>query len=166
MSRTAHPQPVPEGAGPRSHQARRAAALAAAAALVATLSTGCDHAPPSTGRSSAAPPTIVCGTVLNDTPAGAGVEDAVHHHNTITAPSAGGLLFIRVSEDCLHGATVTWTPADAVALVRRAPARDGLDAAVVLRPATRTAAFTVTARRGEAVVAYIPVEFTVRLGSG
>lgn len=142
------------------------ARLAAAAALAATFVAGCDQAAGSTGRSSADPPTIVCGTVLNDSPASAGGYDAVNHHRTVTGTSAGDLLFIRVSDDCLHGADVTWAPATAAPLDKRARAGDGLDAAVVLRPTTRTAAFTVPALRGGAVVAYVPVQPTVRLGSG
>jgi hypothetical protein len=166
VSTAAHPRPQPDGTGPGTDRSCRAARLSAPAALAATLVTGCDQVTNSTGHSSAAPPTIVCGTILNDTPAGAGVIDAVHDHRPITSPSSGGVLFIRVSDDCLHGADVAWAPAPAAVLVKRAPARDGLDAAVVLRPATRTAAFTVTARRGGAVVTYVPVQLTVRSGLG
>jgi hypothetical protein len=113
-----------------------------------------------TGLSSGAPPTVVCGTTLNDSAAGAVVIDAVHDHTTITGPSVGGLVFVRVSDDCSHGARVTWAPAQAASLVKQARTRDGLDAAVVLRPATLTATFTVSARRDGTVVAHIPIQLS------
>lgn len=113
-------------------------------------------------HSSAAPPTVVCGTTLNDTPAGAVVTDATRQHATITAPSVRGLLFIRVSTDCTHGARVTWNPAAAAALVEDARTTDGLDAAVVLQPATPSAALTLTAERNGSIVAYVAVQLINR----
>lgn len=128
--------------------------LAVAAALASTALLGCD---PAERVTSAAPPTVVCGTTLNATPAGAGLVDATRHHTVITAASVRGLLLIRVSDDCAHGARVAWTPAPAATLVKEADARDGLPAAVVLQPTTPTAAFSVAAERSGTVVAQVPV---------
>jgi hypothetical protein len=124
---------------------------AVSAAALAGCGTG------QTGASNADPPTVVCGTTLSDSAAGPVLIDAVHHHTAITEPSVGGLIFVQVSDDCAHGARVTWAPAQAASLVKRAPARDGLDAAVVLRPAVLTATFTVSARRNGTVVAHVPI---------
>jgi hypothetical protein len=138
---------------------RRERSLCLTAALAATVLSGCA---PAVTVSSAAPPTVVCGTTLSRSAAGAVVEDATRDHAVITEPTVGGLLYIRVSDDCAHGARVTWTPATAATLVKQARAKDGLPAAVVLRPATPTAAFTLSAERNGAVVAQVPV----RLGAG
>lgn len=158
MSRTQRAQqPGNETPARGAYRRRRLSGLVLAAALAVSALPGC------TGRtdvSNGAPPTVVCGTTLNATPAGAGLVDATRHHTGITAPSVRGLLFIKVSDDCAHGARVTWTPVQAATLVKEAAAHDGLAAAVVLRPAT--ASFTVTARRGDVVVAYVPVRLTSR----
>jgi hypothetical protein len=127
--------------------------LAIAAFTVAL--TGCGG---QTGLSSGAPPTVVCGTTLNNSAAGALVVDGVHNHAVVTSPSIDGLIFVQVSDGCSHGARVTWAPLHAADLVKRARARDGLDAAVVLRPATLSARFTVSARQDGAVVARVPIQ--------
>jgi hypothetical protein len=139
------------------HGRLRIGCLAVAAAVAATVLLGCDQAERVT---SAAPPTVVCGTTLNATPAGAVLVDATRHHMIITTPSVRGLLFIKVSDDCAHGAGVSWTPAQAATLMKEADARDGLPAAVVLQPTTPTAAFTVAAERNGTVVAQVPVRLT------
>lgn len=138
---------------------RRLVGLAVAAALAVTALLGCTR---QTGVSNGAPPTVVCGTTLNSSAAGAVVVDAVDHHAVITGPSVGGLLFIRISDDCAHGARVSWTPSQAAVLAKEAPAHDGLAAAVVLRPATATATFAVTAWRNGVVVAHVAVHLTSR----
>jgi hypothetical protein len=61
------------------------------AALTVTTLPGCGRAQEL--HSSESPLTVICGTTLNDTPAGAAVTDATHQHATITAPSVRGLLF-------------------------------------------------------------------------
>lgn len=113
-------------------------------------------------RSNAAPPTVICGTTLNDTPAGAAVTDATRRHATITGTSVRGLLFVKVSTDCTHGARVSWSPVAAATLVGDARTTDGLDAAVVLRPATPSAAFSLTGERNGSVVAHVDVRLTGR----
>ncbi|HEX4670735.1 MAG TPA: hypothetical protein VH279_00635 [Solirubrobacteraceae bacterium] len=121
--------------------------------LVATAGVGC-------GRqvaSSAAPPTVVCDTTLNDSAAGAVIVDATHDHGPVVSPTIQGLLYFKVSDLCSRGTRVTWTPAKAATLVKRAASKDGLDAAVVLRPMSRTAHFTLSAKRDGAIVAYASV---------
>lgn len=138
----------------RKHPSVKWLVLAALAVALAGCGTG------QTGASNGAPPTVVCGTTLSDSAAAPALTDAVHGHRAITGPSVGGLIYLKVSDDCAHGARVTWTPAQAASLVQGAPARDGLDAAIVLRPATLTATFTVSARRNGTVVASISVQLS------
>jgi hypothetical protein len=114
----------------------------------------------SLGISSAAPPTIICGTTLDDTPGGAVVEDATHNHRVITAASARMLVFVRVSDSCASGATVTWTPAHQAVLVAQAKAKDGKAVAVALRPATRHAKFRLRATRDGHVTAWTTVSLS------
>ena len=42
-------------------------------------------------------------------------------------------LFIRVASGCDHGASVSWSPADAAKLIAEAKAKDGLPVVIVLR---------------------------------
>ena len=156
MPRTDRPAPTLTAAMPSVHGTIRWSLLAA---LTVTTIGGCGRTQEL--HSSAAPPTVICGTTLNDTPAGAVVIDATHQHGPITAPSVRGLLFIKVSTDCTHGVQVSWDPA-AATLVEDARARDGLDAAVVLQPATPSAAFTLTAERNGSIVAYVSVQLANR----
>jgi hypothetical protein len=106
--------------------------------------------------SSAAPPTIVCGTTLSASPAGAVVEDATRSH-VVTATTIGGFVIIRVTRDCAHGARVRWSPHGSATLIKQAKSKDGLSAAVVLQPATSRSHFTVTATRRGMRVAYAEV---------
>jgi hypothetical protein len=91
--------------------------------LVAVLvaGTACGSEP---RKSSAAPPWVVCGTTLWNAPSGAAVVDATGSHVTVTAPSAGGYVFLKLGS---------------------ATAADHAVAAVVLRPAV--ASFDVRVRR-------------------
>jgi hypothetical protein len=110
---------------------------------------------------SGAPPTVVCGTVLNDSAAGAVMYDATRRLPTITQETVGNLLFFRVASGCGTGVTVRWTPAAAARLVKAAYARDGQMAAVVLAPRGPNVAFRLTGTRNGKVVATA----TVRLAS-
>jgi hypothetical protein len=103
---------------------------------------------------------VICGTTLSVGAAGANVYDASKRMPTITAPTVGGLIFIQVTDDCHHGAHVSWVPADQAELVKQAKAQDGLSAAVVLRPRTPTAHFTLWAIRDGAVIARAVVRLT------
>lgn len=111
-------------------------------------------------ESSAAPPTVVCGTTLNATASGAVMYDATKRLPAIDAPSSRGLIFIRVADGCATGAVVAWSPKRAATLVDQATAKDGTTVAVVLQPASPHVRFTVTAtRNGKRVATAV-----VRLG--
>ena len=132
-------------------------ALAAAvlAAAVTAGVTGC------VWSSDAAPPTVVCGTTLDDGAMGVVVVDA-------TLPYPGGvyavsnldsLFYIRVARGCAGGSHVTWIPSSAARLVRAAYAQDGQMAAVVLQPAGPPGVpFKVIGTRNGKVVASITVQ--------
>lgn len=121
--------------------------------------TGCAASEPQV--TTAAPPTVVCGTVLNDSDAGAVAYDATRQLPTVKHPTVGGLLIFRVARGCDTGTHVTWTPSSAAHLVKAANARDGQTAAVVLKPARPRAAFRLIATRNGRVVA----SATVKLAS-
>jgi hypothetical protein len=125
----------------------------AMAVLVAVSGAGCG----SQLSSSAAPATVVCGTVLDDSPSGAVILDATREHGPVVYTSLHRLLYFKVSERCSRGTRVTWTPSKAATLVKRARTKDGLDAAVVLRATSRTAHFTVSASRDGLLVAHASV---------
>ena len=112
--------------------------------------TGCSSEPQAT---SGAPPTVVCGTVLSDSVAGAVVYDATRPLRIVRDLTVGGVLIFRVARGCDAGTHVTWTPASAAHLVKAVSARDGQTAAVVLKPARPHAAFRLIATRDGRVVA-------------
>ena len=116
--------------------ARRAPAVVLAILPVIGMLSGCDTLP-----SSAAPPTVVCRTTLSRSAAGAYVQD-VSRGGRVKSATIGGELFLQVTDDCDHGATVTWSPRTAATDLLEAKAADGRRAAVVLRPNTN--AFTIT----------------------
>lgn len=115
-------------------------ALALLAAIVTVLS-GCD-----TTGSSGAPPLVVCGTTLSRSAAGPVLDD-VASGGRVESLSVGGWMFLKVSRDCDHGATVTWSPNAAANLLGTARASDGRAAAVVLRPNENR--FTITLQEGK-----------------
>ena len=115
-----------------------------------------------THATTAAPPTVVCGTVLmGASPAGPVVLNATRRLPTINGTTVGGLLMFRVARGCDKGSHVTWVPSSAAHLVKAAYARDGQTAAVVLRPSGPHAAFRLIATRNGSVVA----SATVKLAS-
>jgi hypothetical protein len=103
--------------------------------------------------SSAAPPTVVCGTVLDRTPAGAVVWDIARYQDlpSMTGVSPPGRVYVRVSDDCRHGSDVTIRPADALRVVTVAPAADGKPEAVVLQPLRYVPTRIVATRGGRPV---------------
>ncbi len=86
--------------------------------------------------SSAAPPLVVCGMTLSHSASGAVLYNVGGgaHFGVVTAPSAGGLIFIQVSDSCQSGADVAITPPDAFEVVNSVRASDGRYAAIVLKP--------------------------------
>jgi hypothetical protein len=109
--------------------------------------------------STAAPPTVVCGTVLNNSDSGAVLYNATRPLPVIRYETMGGLLYFSVSRGCAEGTHVSWVPSSAAHLVKTVRTGDGLMAAVALRPATRRSAFRLTGIRDGRVIA----KATVRL---
>jgi hypothetical protein len=81
----------------------------------------------------AAPPTVVCGTTLSRSAAGPVLSD-VSHGGRVKFVTIGGELFLKVSDDCDRGVTVTWSPRTAATELLVARTSDGRRAAVVLQP--------------------------------
>ena len=129
------------------------------AAVMTMTATGC--ASGGLQMTAAAPPTVVCGTVLSDSAAGALVFDATRRLPVVRYLTVGDVLMFRVARGCDEGAHVTWIPSAAAHLVKAAYAKDGLMAAVVLAPDVTHAAFRLTGTRDGKVVASV----TVRLAS-
>lgn len=107
---------------------------------------------------SAAPPTVVCGTVLSNSAAGMVVYNATRHLPTINDVTVGNVLAFRVARGCGTGARVTWVPSSAAHLVKAAYAGDGQMVAVILKPSGPHAAFRLFARRDGKVVASATVK--------
>lgn len=82
--------------------------------------------------SSAAPLTVVCGTTLSSSPAGAVVYDATLELPVITSTTSGvdssglGPGFLRMEPGCDRGVTIAIRPAGAATIGRQANARDDL----------------------------------------
>jgi hypothetical protein len=134
----------------------RITALAAVMTTVAAgaVVTGCASRGPQ--LTTAAPPTVVCGTVLSDSAAGPVVFDATRRLPVIKYLTVGDVLMFRVARGCDEGAHVSWVPSAAAHLVAAAYARDGLMAAVVLKPDEPS--FRLTGTRNGRVVASVTVK--------
>ncbi|HXY71577.1 MAG TPA: hypothetical protein VEM41_03465 [Actinomycetota bacterium] len=103
--------------------------------------------------STAAPPTLVCGTTLAGSVAGSVVFDIARYPSipTVTAETVGDVLIVRVSDDCARGSTVGIVPVTAARIVKTAPASDGLPEAVVLKPAVSEPGRVVATQDGRVV---------------
>ena len=121
--------------------------------------TGCSASGPQV--MSGAPPTVICGTELNDSAAGAVVLDATRRLPTVRNETINGGLIFLVARGCNQGTQVTWVPRSAAHLVKAAYAKDGQMAAVVLRPAGPGAAFRLIGTRNGAVVASATVKLAL-----
>jgi hypothetical protein len=150
--------PPPRRTGMRCRWKPRIPALAAVVTMSAVPAgvTGC--ASSGSHVTMAAPPTVVCGTVLNESAAGAVVYDATRQLPTIKYPTIGGLLFFRVARGCDKGTHVHWIPSSAAHLVKAAYAKNGQTAAVVLKPSRRRVAFRLIATQNGRVVASATVK--------
>jgi hypothetical protein len=134
----------------------RLGALAGAVTSLAALISACSGR--GTGTTTAAPPTVVCGTVLNDSPAGWVIYDATRHLRTITMWTGNDVLLFRVTRGCAKGAQVSWAPSSAAHLVKAAYAKDGRIAAVILKPNVPNASFQLTAKQNGRVVASATIQ--------
>ncbi len=148
----------PRRTGMRRRWKPRITALAAVMTMTAVGAgvTGCASRGPQV--TTAAPPTVVCGTVLSDSAAGPVVFDATRRLPIIKYLTVGDVLMFRVVRGCDEGAHVTWVPSSAAHLVRAAYARDGLMAAVVLEPSGPHPSFRLTGTRNGVVVASVTVK--------
>ena len=148
----------PRRTGMRLSWKSRITALAAVMTVTAvgTGVTGCASRGPQV--TTAAPPTVVCGTVLSDSAAGPVVFDATRRLPTLKYLTVGDVLMFRVSRGCVEGAHVTWIPSSAAHLVKAAYARDGHMAAVVLKPSGPHASFRLTGTLNGRVVASVTVK--------
>ena len=133
--------------------------LGIAASILACGVTGCTSSEPQT--TTAAPATVVCGTELSDSAAGATVFDATRQLPVIKYPTVGDVLIFLVARGCSQGTRVTWVPRSAAHLVKAAYAKDGQMAAVVLQPDGPGAAFRLTGTRNGAVVAAATVKLAL-----
>jgi hypothetical protein len=152
----------PRLTGMRRYWKPKSMALAAIVTMsvVAAGVTGCGPSEPHELQvTTAAPPTVVCGTVLNDSASGAVLYDATRHLPTIKYISVGGLLFFRVARGCDQGTHVHWLPSSAAHLIKAAYAKNGQTAAVVLEPSKPRAAFRLIATQNGRVVASATVKF-------
>jgi hypothetical protein len=119
----------------------------AALAMASCLSMGaCSHAGHIHG-SSAAPPLVYCGATLSDAPAGAVMVIVKAPQQKVTEATTGGDIYLRVSSDCDHGATVI-LPRGAGAIVKEALTKDRRPAAVVIQPSQDDFTVTVTGNDG------------------
>jgi len=112
--------------------------------------------------STAAPPLVVCGTTVINSPAGAAVYDIGRHHHVtqpVTNMTVGNAIYVRVSDSCAHGAKVTIRPATAFSITRTVRAADGRDVLVVLRPNAEPVA-TLTASRSGVVMGTLSIDIT------
>jgi hypothetical protein len=132
--------------------------ISVSAASVLALA-GCSSSEPQV--MSGAPPTVICGTELNDSAAGTVVLDATRRLPVIRYMTVGdGLLFL-VARGCSQGTRVTWVPRSAAHLVKAAYAKDGQMAAVVLQPDGPGAAFRLIGTRNGTVVASATVKLAL-----
>jgi hypothetical protein len=119
-------------------------------ALVVSSLTGCGGQ-----RSSAAPPWVVCGTTLVDTPEGPAVTDATRPGLRVGFSTVGGIALLT-SRDCDHGATLSITPRGAASVTKSAPAKDGAVAGASISP--RRAQFTITVRHPDGTATVVKVD--------
>ena len=105
--------------------------------------------------STKAPPTVICGTTLSDSAAGAYVQDASSGAATVSHVSVGGDIYLKLSANCHTGASVTIAPSSAASVVAQARADDGATAAIVLHP--RITKFDIQVHRPSGTIDLIRV---------
>ena len=131
----------------------------AALAMASSLAMGaCSHAGHIHG-SSAAPPLVYCGATLSDSPAGPIMVIVNAPQQKVTEASVGGDIYLRLSSDCDHGATVS-LPKAAGTIVKEALAKDRKPAAVVIQPLQDDFTVTVTGDDGTARVVTVALNGT------
>lgn len=110
---------------------------------------GCQRAAPANKfgpDTNAAPPTVVCGTVLTEAAAGAVLYDVSGRSRiAVRHASAEGLFYIRFATDCRRGYHIRVQPTAAAVIARKALAHDGQPVAVAIR--ARSGRFLVIGER-------------------
>ena len=101
--------------------------------------------PACSDKTTSAPPAIVCGQTLSNSPAGAVVTDASSSDVTVTGQTSGGVVLL-LSKDCSQGARIQIQPGHAAAATTEIRTKDGNLAAVALTPATPTTNADVVVR--------------------
>lgn len=87
--------------------------------------------------SSAAPPTVVCGSTVSRSADGLAVVDIrLANGATVSEVSGNGGINVLVARGCSKGATVTIRPIDAYTITRQVKAKDGKPVFVLLFPRT------------------------------
>lgn len=95
-------------------------------------------------KSSAAPPTVMCGQSLVDSVAGATLTDATTQGTVDVRYETVGGLVLKLSKSCSRGAQIVVTPPAAARVVRKATTKDGAMAGVVVSPVQRSFDITVS----------------------
>ena len=113
----------------------------------AGLCTGCSSS--GTGAGGGLPPLTVCGQTLWSGSAGAVLDVVTGGGAKVTSLSAGFLLFLKVSDSCQDGASLTWEPSSAAEIFRSAKAADGKLAAVYLKPLAKSFTLILTSSAGK-----------------
>lgn len=139
--------------------AHRSRMMVAAASLTVggLLLAGCTASHRETESQRAADSTwTVCGTPLITSVSAPSVLDVtgLSGPSTIRNVTVGGIALL-LTDDCSHGASVTFAPAAAAAIQRSAKTADGRLAAVALMP--NATEFTITVHQGGASVRTIRV---------
>ncbi|MHB8246563.1 MAG: hypothetical protein ACYDGN_14685 [Acidimicrobiales bacterium] len=131
----------------------RRSVVAVVVLSLACLLTACSSSAVSV--SSAAPPLVVCGVTLSDSPEGAVMYEITNkdfdHKRPVNEPTVGGVVYVRVASDCEHGSNFTVIPPDAFKTVVAVRAADHLPVVVVLTPLRSVATVLVARQHGRVV---------------
>jgi hypothetical protein len=110
-----------------------------------------------TTKSSAAPPLKACGKTLYNGAAGAVVIDATGATAHVNFITTGAGIYLRLSNSCKHGATLTVPPSDAT-VAAIAHTSDGAIAVIGLHPVRNY--FIITAHRVDGSPTTISVDIS------
>jgi hypothetical protein len=144
------------GAGMGRQLARRPAEHVVLLSLVVPLAlgavAGCGA---SDTKSSAAPPTVICGQTLIDSAAGAVLTDATTPGSVdVTDETVGGVV-LKLSKSCTQGAQIVLAPPDAARVLKKATTKDGAIAGVVVSPVQRSFDITVSRAGSQPTVVHV-----------
>lgn len=118
------------------------------------LVSGCGSAPDVTAEG----PTVVCGTTWGQH-AFYDAFKVTRRVQVVRDPGSKQLSFL-VARGCVNGSVVRWVPRSAARVVQVARARDGLMAALTLKPTGTRSPFRLTVMRDGKVTARVIVRLT------